>query len=333
MDVTPINSDWSFRDYLGAVRMRLGVRRNSYKIKTGLYELGNPDRSSPVLVTSNYKLTFDALRKELDGIDCWILVVDTKGINVWCAGGKGTFSAEEIVSKVISTKLSEIVEHRKLILPQLSANGVAIRKLKALCDFSGTFGPIRASDIRTFLENDMETTPEMRLVTFSLWERFVLTPLELFSVGKHLIWIAALAFIISGLGQGSFFSPSEGLSRGIIIFSAFITGLISGAVATPLALQYVPGRSFALKGVSLGLVLSFIHGFIFFERLTSVEIISTILLITATSSFFATAFTGSTPFTSPSGVEKEMKKWLPVQAIGIIISIALWIYAGFSGGY
>jgi CO dehydrogenase/acetyl-CoA synthase gamma subunit (corrinoid Fe-S protein) len=46
-----------------------------YKILPGIYAAGNPGRNSPVLVTSNYKLTFDMLRKELQGIDAWIMVM------------------------------------------------------------------------------------------------------------------------------------------------------------------------------------------------------------------------------------------------------------------
>lgn len=67
-----------------------------YTIDPGLYALGNPDESSPVLVTANYKLTFDRLRQSLPKLDAWVLVLDTKGINVWCAAGKGTFGTGEV---------------------------------------------------------------------------------------------------------------------------------------------------------------------------------------------------------------------------------------------
>ncbi|MCL2605833.1 MAG: acetyl-CoA synthase subunit gamma, partial [Coriobacteriia bacterium] len=79
----------SFKDTLRGWKVRWGIGRMDYKIESGLYAVGKPDTSSPVLVSANYKLTFDALRKNLGGLDCWLLILDTKGINVWCAAGKG----------------------------------------------------------------------------------------------------------------------------------------------------------------------------------------------------------------------------------------------------
>ena len=67
-----------------------------YRVDPGLYSLGNPDSSSPVFVSANYRLSFNALRGSLKNSNCWILVLDTKGINVWCAAGKGTFGTEEL---------------------------------------------------------------------------------------------------------------------------------------------------------------------------------------------------------------------------------------------
>ncbi|HQL32652.1 MAG TPA: hypothetical protein PK969_05305, partial [Treponemataceae bacterium] len=68
--------------------LRLGIGRNKASVTPGLYFIGSPGAASPVLVSANYRLSFDALRKELSGIDAWILVVDTRGVNVWCAAGK-----------------------------------------------------------------------------------------------------------------------------------------------------------------------------------------------------------------------------------------------------
>ena len=84
----------------------------SYKISPGLYAVGNPDHTSPVLVSANYKLTFDKMRKELSELDCWLLILDTKGINVWCAAGKGTFGTNELVRRISKTRLSKIVSHK-----------------------------------------------------------------------------------------------------------------------------------------------------------------------------------------------------------------------------
>ena len=65
-----------------------------FAVDPGLYALRNPGEQAPVLVTANYKMSFDRLRQALPGRDAWILVLDTNGINVWCAAGKGTFATE-----------------------------------------------------------------------------------------------------------------------------------------------------------------------------------------------------------------------------------------------
>ena len=72
------------KDYLGTFRVRWGIRRDRYRVDPGLYAVGTPNERSDVLVTANYKLTFDTVRKNLTGMNIWLLVLDTKGVNVWC---------------------------------------------------------------------------------------------------------------------------------------------------------------------------------------------------------------------------------------------------------
>jgi CO dehydrogenase/acetyl-CoA synthase gamma subunit (corrinoid Fe-S protein) len=129
-----VSTSLSTGDIFGACKVRFGIGRMDYKINPGLYAVGNPDNESPVLVSANYKLTFDTLRKNLSGLDCWILILDTNGVNVWCAAGKGTFGSEEVVNRIEKTGLSDIVTHRKLILPQLSASGVSAQEVLELSE-------------------------------------------------------------------------------------------------------------------------------------------------------------------------------------------------------
>ncbi len=91
------------RDRRGARRVRWGMGRGDYRVEPGLYAVGSPDADAPVLVSANYKLSFDTLRAAVDGLSAWLLVVDTRGINVWCAAGKGTFSAAEVNRMVEQT--------------------------------------------------------------------------------------------------------------------------------------------------------------------------------------------------------------------------------------
>ena len=116
----------------------------NYKVDPGLYALGKPDDKAPVVVTANYKMTFDRLREALTGQDLWILVLDTKGINVWCAAGKGTFGTKELIERIESSGLADIVSHRDLILPQLAGPGVSAHVVKKSSGFKVIYGPIRA---------------------------------------------------------------------------------------------------------------------------------------------------------------------------------------------
>ena len=105
-------------DRLGTIKARWGINRLDYKVDPGLYALGDSGPQSPVFVTANYKMSFDCLREALGNLDAWILVLDTKGINVWCAAGKGTFGTEELVRRVQATGLEKVAAHRDLILPR-----------------------------------------------------------------------------------------------------------------------------------------------------------------------------------------------------------------------
>ncbi len=317
------------KDYLGAFFVRVGIGRNNYKIAPGLYGVGNPGKESPVLVTANYKLTFDILRKELVKIDAWLLVLDTRGINVWCAAGKGTFSTEELIERVRLTRLDKIVSHRELIVPQLGATGVAGHRVKIGCGFKIIWGPIKAGDIQSFLENGKKATEAMRRVTFTLGERLVLIPIEISELMRPTLWALVLAFVISGIGS-NVFSFSAAWHRGIMMITAYSAGVLGGVVAVPAFLPWLPGKAFSIKGIWTGgisslAMLVFIH-----QRVKLPETISLVMIILAVSSFFAMNFTGATPFTSPSGVEKEMRKAIPIQASALLIALVLWIGSGFA---
>ncbi len=243
--ISRITSKHDIRDLFGTIKIRMGIRRNAYRVTPGLYSIGDPDEGSPVLVTANYKLTFDHLRKNLSNVDAWILVLDTKGINVWCAAGKGTFSTDEVVRRVQESNLGEFVDHRRLILPQLSAVGVAAHEVKRRSGFSVAYGPIRARDIKRYLANGEKVDDGMRDVTFSLTERLILTPLEILAVWKPFTLLILLGiFVISGISP-SIFSPEPAFIRTGMMCIALLSGIFLGAFVTPTLLPWIPGRAFA----------------------------------------------------------------------------------------
>lgn len=329
--IARISAGTGWSELFGHIRMRLGVGRHAYRVDPGLYALGEPTSDSPVLVTANYRLTLDHLRKHLKDIDVWILIVDTRGINVWCAAGKGTFSTEEVARQISEVNLDKIVNHRKIILPQLSATGVAAHELKKKSGFNVIYGPIRAADIRRFLENGNSADDSMRRVTFTFAERLILTPLEILSMWRPFsIVVVIVVFIISGIGPG-IFSAEVAFLRGAMACASLAVGIFLGAFVTPLLLPWIPGRAFSLKGFLVGIVAGAIAMPHIWTRIGPGETTALAIFAISMSSYAAMNFTGSTPFTSPSGVEKEMRRAIPLQALATIVAIVLWIKSAFGG--
>ena len=327
-----ISSSLSKQDRLGAVKVRWGIDRMRYTVEPGLYALGTPDEKSPVLVTANYKLSFDQLRSALPDRNLWILVLDTKGVNVWCSAGKGTFGTEELVRRMEWSGLARRVSHRLLILPQLAAPGVAAHEVKRRTGFRVIYGPIRASDIPRFLDQGLQATPEMRKKTFGLRERIVLIPIELVAALKWgLILFLALSLI------RFIIQPGEGwmgaLERNLRSLAAILTAILSGAVLTPVLLPWLPGRAFSAKGgilgflAAIGLTWSWAEGSL--TAAEGLERLAWFFLVPALSAFLAMNFTGASTFTSLSGVKKEMRWAVPLQVAAGALGLLSWLGAQF----
>lgn len=306
--------------------------RMHYSVDPGLYALETPNERSEVLVTSNYKMSFDCLRRALDGRSAWILVLDTDGINVWCAAGKGTFSTAELLKRIEVSGLSRVVTHRTLILPQLGAPGVAAFQIRRHSGFKVVYGPIKAEDLPAFLDNGRQATAHMRRKTFTTGERAVLIPVELVSALKYTLMALPIFFILSALGgNGSFWAA--GAAGALWALSALLAAIVAGAVLTPLLLPWLPGRAFALKGLWPGLAAAALWALLRWPQAAAagdtVEIIAWLMLIPAASAYLGMNFTGASTYTSRSGVRKEMQWALPAQIAAGAVGVLLWVGAQF----
>lgn len=327
--VPQISSVLQISDFLGSVMVRWGINRENYKVSPGLYAIGTPGPGSDVFVTANYKLTFDNLRRNLAGVDGWILVLDTKGVNVWCAAGKGTFGTRELVNRIRLVALEKIVNHKRLILPQLGATGVAAHKVKEETGFNVHYGPVRASDLKRFISDGYRADKKMRRVTFGFEDRIKLIPND-FMYGKfYLFGAIALLFLVSGLSVNGISYKDFSGEGGPAILRVFLA-YIAGIVITPLFLPYIPGRHFSLKGFFSGALIFLIIMLLKSSSDNLIETISWFLIITAISSFLAMNFTGSSTYTSLSGVKKEMKISLPFQIGFALIGIILQVIGKFN---
>ena len=308
--ITPANR-W---DHLGA---RLGVKRMGHRVAPGLYALGGPTPDSPVFVTANYTLSFDALRRALAGIDGYLLVLDTQGVNVWCAAGKGTFGTGELVQRLEAVRLRAVVRHRRLILPQLGAPGVAAHEVKRRTGFAVEYGPVRAADLPAYLQNH-RATPEMRQVHYGLRDRLVLIPVEVAHTLLPMVVAAILAYFLGGA----------------LASAAVAAAVLAGLVLFPILLPWLPTHDFSSKGFILGAVVALPFALAFWLNNWDGTLVMRIggavaylLALPPVTAFLALNFTGSTTFTSRTGVRREILRYIPVMAwmfgIGMVLALAL----------
>ncbi len=321
-----VSTEWSRADYWGMIKSRVSAFRMSYAVSPGLYAVGNPDRNSDVFASANYKLSFDILRKSLKGLNAWILVLDTKSINVWCAAGKGTFGTDELTRRIRETRLDEVVSHRRIILPQLGAVGVNAGAVQKKTGFRVYFGPVRAHDIGAYIRAGYKKTKDMSTVRFSMVDRLVLTPMEINPAMKKFPWFAGAVLFLFGL-EPSGILFKQAWYGGLPFLAMGLAAVLTGAFVTPVLLPFIPFRSFAIKGWIAGMlsVFLFINVFAVFGGQNVILPVTSYVFFPAASSYIALQFTGSTTFTGMSGVKKELKIGIPVYIGAAGISLLLMV--------
>jgi len=319
-------------DHMGTLMVRLNIRRMHYAVESGLYAVGSPSPDSPVLVSANYKLSFDCLRQVLGGVDAWVMVLDTKGVNVWCAAGKGTFGTDEIINRIEATELGKVVTHRRLILPQLGAPGVAAHEVKKQSGFRVIYGPVYARDIPRFLKNGMQATSDMRQVRFGLYARLAVVPVDLMQQGRHALLLMAGLILLAGMGRSGYDSGLA-LEHGSRAALRVLTAFFGGGLLAPILLPWLPGRAFPIKGAVVGFVLAcatILSGWWNMEGIGGwLEAAAWFLVIPTIAAFMTMNFTGASTYTSLSGVKKEMRYAIPIQIVAGITGIGLWVMARF----
>lgn len=317
-EFTKTTSQITAADRWDTFQARVGINRSLHRVRPGLYALGSPTPDSPVFVTANYKLSFNALRASLAGVDGWILVLDTHGINVWCAAGKGTFGTNELVKRIESTGLKDIVNTRVLTLPQLGATGVMAHIVKKRTGFKVEYGPVRAEDLKEYLFNG-QATAAMRKVRFNIKDRLTLIPVDIINYFLPTLLAALILYFLGGW----------------FAVTAVVTSVLAAVVLFPILLPWLPFHDFSVKGYLLGFVVMLPFMVQSWTNSTGplwsriLRLLPLALGYPVVTAFIALNFTGSSTFTSRTGVKKEIFAYIPVMGwfFGISVAITLGLAA------
>jgi len=170
------------------------LRGFPFPCKTGLIKIGTPDENSPVFITGNYCLTVERVKRALEKntIDCYLLIANSRGINVWCSAAGGHFTNHDVISVLKTSGIEKLTNHRNVILPQLAAAGIEAKAIKEKTGWDMIWGPVYAEDIPDFIKNNFKKTPEMRNVKFPLIHRIEMGVMWAFPFS---IIVAFIAFL------------------------------------------------------------------------------------------------------------------------------------------
>lgn len=166
--------------------------------RTGIIRIGNPNRNSPVFITCNYHLTVERVKRALRDLDAYLLVANSRGINVWCASAGGYFTNHSVISILKVSGIEKLVDHRDVVLPQLAATGIETKIIQKKTGWKVIWGPVYAKDIPLFIKNDFKKTAKMREVKFPWAQRIEMGaawafPISLvFTIIMSLFWRKAL---------------------------------------------------------------------------------------------------------------------------------------------
>lgn len=318
---TRVGPQWTFADARGAARCRLTRFALHYNVSPGLYALGRPGRDAPVVVTGNYKLTFDILRRDLSGADCWILVLETNGMSVWCAAAQGSFGAEELSTRVARTRLADVVAHRVLTLPRLASESVRASDVLAQTGFQVRFGPVQSRCLPQYLKT-AEVTPEMEKVDFALRDRLVLVPMEMGKALKQFLVFAFAALIYAGLAPGGV-DVQKALLGAWPLLVLGLGSVLAGSVLVPALLPWIPFRPFTVKGWLLGAVVTgaLLHGAGLARGMDPLLLASCWCFFPGAAGYLAFRFAGATTYAGPADARRELRLFLPLYGVATAATV------------
>jgi NAD-dependent dihydropyrimidine dehydrogenase PreA subunit len=161
-----------------------------FPCKTGVLTVGHPDAQSPVFLTCNYHLTVARVQRALQGMDGYLLVANSRGVNVWCSATGGLFTHHDVISVLKTSGIEALVDHRNVVLPQLAATGVESQIIQQKSGWNVIWGPVYAQDIPLFTASGFKKSPRMRKVEFPLAQRLEMAVAWAFPVSAVVALVA-----------------------------------------------------------------------------------------------------------------------------------------------
>ncbi len=306
-EVAEVSTTLTPGDRLANLASYLSLYATFFRVEPGLYRVGRPGPAAPLLVTANFTLTFNLVRRALAGLDAYVLVIDTRGINVWCAAGAGKFDAREVALSHRAFRVAEVPYREPAVLPKLAATGVSKPELEEVYGVAAAYGPVYVRDFGAYAAAGYRKTPAMSRVDWGLAKRMEVTwffalmnaavvalPLAVFHRLYSPLAVAAVAAISLVIGALFPWLPTR-------LYS--IKGLAAAALAA------VPIIIYKWLGGAGGLSLATWAAFLAFAGI-----------------LLGLEFSGNTSVSSPSQVRQEFKPGLlalAALALAFILLIVL----------
>jgi len=149
-------SDFTGESLFSLLLERLNIFTDPQRPMTvteGIYEIGNPDENSPVMVTTNFALTYFIVSGEIEGsrVPTWLLIKESEGLSVMTAWAAGKFAGDDVGMFVKKCGIMDKVKHQELIIPGYAA-AIAGDVEEELPGWTITVGPREAAHIPAFLK-------------------------------------------------------------------------------------------------------------------------------------------------------------------------------------
>ena len=298
-------------DYLKAAVCWAAAFHRSYAFAPGVYYTGEYDPRAPLLVTANYHLTVFLVARQLRGRNARLLIVDTDGINVWYSAGKGQFNAWQVLAALdgYAPEVLSAGPKIELVLPKFALAGVN-RAVLRTAGIRPVIGPLYAHDLPAYLDAPPYADCDRDQVRFGLASRLFTWLPGMVQFAYYALYLVAARALLG----------SSRMDWGLL-------GLIALVVtAYPLLFPWLPGRRFAVKGLSLAGALALGLAALWGAASLGPHQFGVALFFAAgTSVFFALSYTGNSAVSNYSRVRLEIARFLPVAVALYAASLVLWL--------